>query len=195
MSSSEAAGQPLAARPMLHALADSWWLLLLRGLCAILFGALTLIWPGVTLLTFVLLYGAFVLVDGVLAVISAIRGGSPAPRWWLVIVGLLGIVAGVLTFLWPGITGLILLFLIAGWAIAAGIMEIIGAIKLREEIDDEWLLIAGGILSVIFGIVLLVRPGAGALAVAFIIGAYAILHGILLASLSLRLRRHSHAAK
>jgi len=91
-------------------------------------------------LTLILFYGAFALVDGVLAVIAAITGGAPAPRWWLVIVGLLGIAAGLLTFLMPGLSALVLLFFIAGWAIATGVFQIIGAIQLRKEIDNEWLL-------------------------------------------------------
>ena len=122
----------LAAGPMLHALADNWWLILLKGICAIVFGLLALAWPGVTVMTLVLLYGAFALVEGVLALAAAVRGDTPAPRWWLAAVGLIGIIAGALTFLWPGITALVLLFLIAAWAIATGVMEIIGAIRLRR---------------------------------------------------------------
>lgn len=181
----------ILSRPILAGLAKNWWLILLRGLIAILFGILTFVWPGITLLTLVLLYGAFAFVDGVLSLFAAIRGGAPAPRWWLVIVGLLGIAVGVLTLLWPGITGLVLLFFIAGWAIATGIMEIIGAIRLRHEIDDEWWLIATGVLSVLFGIMIAVQPGAGALALVFVIGAFAIIYGIMLVSFSLRLRRHA----
>ena len=179
--------------PMLHVLARNWWLLLLRGLFAILFGVLTFFSPGVTLITLVLLYGAYALVDGVLALGAAIMGGAMAPRWWLAIVGLLGIAAGLLTLFLPGITAIVLLFFIATWAVAIGVMQIIGAIRLRKEIDNEWLLIAGGIVSVIFGAMLLIDPGPGALALIFVIGAYAFLHGILLVSFSLRLRKHAHA--
>src|SRR6516162_1041 len=117
---------------LLNALAKHWWLLLLRGICAILFGVLTFVWPGITLLTLVLLYGAYALADGVLALAEAIMGGAPAPRWWLAL--------GILTFAWPGITALVLLLFIAGWAIATGILQIVGAIRLRKEIDNEWLL-------------------------------------------------------
>ena len=101
------------------------------------------------MLTLVLLYGAYALVDGVLAILAAITGDAPAPRWWLAIVGLLGILVGILTFVWPGITAVVLLLFIAGWAIATGILQIVGAIRLRKEIDNEWLLIASGVLSVI----------------------------------------------
>jgi uncharacterized membrane protein HdeD (DUF308 family) len=183
--------QAPTAPPLAHALAQNWWLLLLRGIAAIVFGLLAFAWPGLTLVTLVLFWGAFVLVDGVCAIIAAIKGGAPAPRWWLAIVGLAGIVAGLLTFLWPVVTALVLLFFIAGWAIAVGAFEIVGAIRLRKEIDNEWLLILGGALSVLFGIVLLALPGAGALAVVWIIGGYAIVYGIILVLLALRLRKHA----
>src|SRR3712207_6222285 len=136
--------RPLASRPMLHALARNWWLILLRGIGAVLFGVLAFVWPGVTLVTLMLLYGTYALVDGVLAIAAAIMGGSPAPRWWLAIVGLLGILAGLITLFMPGVTALLLLFFIAFWAIAIGVMQVIGAIRLRKEIDNEWMLIAGG---------------------------------------------------
>jgi uncharacterized membrane protein HdeD (DUF308 family) len=167
---------------------------LLRGLFAVLFGVLTFVWPGVTLVTLILFYGVYALMDGVLAVVAAIQGRAPAPRWWLAIVGLAGIAAGVLTLLWPGLTALLLLFLIAGWAIASGITQIVGAIEVRKQIEGEWLLIVGGILSVLFGLFLLARPGAGALAVIFVIGTYAIAYGVLLIWFALRLRRHATAA-
>src|SRR5215831_14814800 len=127
------------ARPMLHALAKCWWLVLLRGIAGIVFGVLAFMWPGLTLITLVLFYGAYALVDGVIALIAAFTGApKPVPTWWLVVVGLLGIAAGLVTFLWPGITALVLIFFIGGYAVAHGIFEIIGAIKLRHEIDNEW---------------------------------------------------------
>ena len=164
----------------------------MRGICAILFGVLTFVWPGITLLTLVLLYGAFALADGVLALAEAVMGGgAPAPRWWLALVGLLGIAAGILTFAWPGITALVLLLFIAGWAIATGVLQIVGAIRLRKEIENEWLLIASGVLSVVFGLILVAQPGAGALALLYVIGTYAVLFGILEVWLSLRLRGYA----
>lgn len=176
---------------MVHALAKNWWMLLLRGIAAIIFGGLALAWPGMTLVTLVLFYGAFVLVDGVLAIVAAITGGALMPRWWLAIVGLLGVAAGILTFMMPGVTALVLLYLIAGWAIATGVLQIIGAIKLREEIDNEWLLILGGIISVLFGVAMFAAPGAGALALVTVIGIYAIIIGLLLVALSFRLKKHA----
>jgi uncharacterized membrane protein HdeD (DUF308 family) len=178
---------------MVHALAKNWWLLLLRGIAAIIFGVLAFAWPGVTLLTLILFYGAFALVDGVLAIIAAITGGAPGPRWWLAIVGLLGIAAGLLTFLMPGLSALVLLFFIAGWAITTGVFQIIGAIQLRKEIDNEWLLVLGGIISVLFGIGVMVAPGAGALALIWVIGTYAIIIGVLLVALAFRLKKHVHS--
>jgi len=112
---------------MVHALAKNWWMLLLRGIAAIIFGVLAFAWPGMTLLTLIMFYGAFALVDGVLAIIAAIAGGAPAPRWWLAVVGLLGIATGVLMFTMPGLTALVLLYFIAGWAIATGAFQIVGA--------------------------------------------------------------------
>jgi uncharacterized membrane protein HdeD (DUF308 family) len=178
---------------MVDALAKNWWLLLLRGIAAIIFGVLAFAWPDITLLTLILFYGAFALVDGVLAVVAAITGGAPAPRWWLAIIGLLGIAAGLLTFLKPGLTALVLLFFIAGWAIATGMFQIVGAIQLRKEIDNEWLLILGGVISVLFGIGMMLAPGAGALALVWVIGTYAVIIGGLLVALAFRLKKHAHS--
>lgn len=178
-------------RPMLDGLARNWWLIVLRGVCAIIFGLLTIIWPGLSLFTLVILYGVFALFDGGLAIGAAVMGDTPTPRWWLALVGVLGILAGAVTLAWPGITGLVLLFFIAGWAIAAGVFEIVGAIRLRKEIDDEWLLIASGVVSVLFGILILMFPDAGALGLAFAIGIFALIYGALLVGFGLRLRKHA----
>ena len=181
----------LSDRPVLHALAKNWWLLLLRGIAGIVFGALAFAWPGLTLLTLILLYGAYALADGVIAIIAAITGNAPKGRWWLAIVGVLGIAVGAFTFMLPGMTALILLYTIAGWAVAIGVFQIIGAIRLRKEIDNEWLLIASGVLSVLFGLVILAYPGAGALGLAFVIGWFAMLYGALLVGFGIRLRKHA----
>jgi uncharacterized membrane protein HdeD (DUF308 family) len=179
---------------MLHALAKNWWLVLLRGIAGIVFGILAFVWPGLTLLTLVLFYGAYALVDGILSLIAAFTGGAkPVPSWWLVLIGIAGIAAGLVTFLWPGITALVLIFFIGGWAIAHGIFEIVGAIKLRKEIDNEWWLILAGALSVIFGLIVLIAPGAGALGLIWMIATYSIIFGVMLVGLSLRLRKHVHA--
>ena len=176
--------------PLAHALARNWWLILLRGLVAVLFGVLTFIWPIVSLLTLVTLYGAFALVDGVLALWAAISGGTPAPRWWLVVVGFFGIAAGLIALAAPGLTALVLLWCIAVWAIAIGVMQIIGAIRLRKEIDNEWLLAAAGLVSILFGLFLLFAPGAGVLGLLFMVGAFAIVDGVMLIGLAFRLKSH-----
>ena len=174
---------------MLDVLARNWWALALRGVVAILFGLAALVWPGLTLTALVLLFGADALVDGVFAVVAAIARAGRERHWWaLLLEGLLGIAAGVVTLAWPGITGLVLLLFIAAWAIITGVVEIVAAIRLRREIEGEFLLGLGGALSVLFGLLLIVRPGAGALAVAWLIGIYAILFGALLLALAVRLR-------
>jgi uncharacterized membrane protein HdeD (DUF308 family) len=174
---------------MLPEFANSWWLLLLRGICAILFGLMAFVWPGLSLLTLVFLYGAYALVDGAFAIGAAIAGrGGAVPTAWLVLVGVLGIGAGILTFLWPGITAFALLVMIAVWAIIKGVFEIAGAISLRKHIENEWLLILGGLASVAFGALLLIAPGAGAVALVWLIAAWAVAFGIVLVGLALRLR-------
>jgi uncharacterized membrane protein HdeD (DUF308 family) len=197
MSTAQAPQAPGSLAPgasLLHTMATNWWLVVLRGVAAIIFGILAFVWPGITLLTLVLFWGAFALVDGVLAIIAAVKGGNPMPRWWLAIVGIAGIAAGALTFLMPGLTALVLVTFIAVWAIVLGVMEIYGAIKLRKEIEGEWFLILNGVLAVIFGILLLWRPGIGALTLVWIIGAYAIILGIIYIAFGLKLKTHAPAA-
>jgi uncharacterized membrane protein HdeD (DUF308 family) len=185
-----AAAHPAAAA-LLGALAEKWWLLLLRGVAAVVFGALALLWPGITLLALTVLFGAYVIADGILSLGAAITGrGGVGPRWWLAIVGAAGVLAGLLAFLWPAMTAVVLLVFIAVWAIVIGIMQIIGAIRLRKEIEGEWMLILGGALSAAFGVLLISRPAIGAVALAWMIGTFAILVGITHIVLALRLRRH-----
>lgn len=171
-------------------LVNNWWLVLLRGIAAILFGLLAFLWPGLTLVTLVLLFGTYALVDGALALIEAFRHTVPAPRWWLVLSGIVGLAAGLATFVYPGLTAVALLVVVAAWFVLRGAFEIIGAIQLRKEIEGEWLLILGGAVSVLLGIVMLVIPGAGALALIWMIATTAIVSGALLVGLSLRLHRH-----
>ncbi len=164
-------------------------MLVVRGVLAVVFGILALIWPGLALEALVILFGAFALVDGVFAIAAAIRAAERKRTWWpFVVEGLAGIALGVVAFVWPGITALALLYVIAAWAVVTGIFEIAAAIRLRREIRGEWLLALAGIASVGFGVLVAVFPGAGALAVVWGIGAYAILFGVLLLALGIRLR-------
>ncbi len=174
-------------------LARYWWLVALRGIAAILFGVLAFVWPGITLAVLVILFGAYALVDGILGLIAALRGETQH-RLALALEGVVSVVAGLVAFVWPGLTALALLYIIAFWAIVTGALEIFAAVRLRRIITNELGLIIGGVLSVLFGIVLLVAPGAGALAVVFLIGAYAIVFGIALLGLAWRLREHSQTA-
>jgi uncharacterized membrane protein HdeD (DUF308 family) len=147
------------------------------------------------LLSLTLLWGAYALADGGLALWAAITGsaGSVAPRWWLAVAGVAGIISGIVAFFLPGITAFVLLMFIASWSIVIGVMQIAGAIQLRKEIDGEWLLALSGLLSIVFGVILMVRPDAGAVAVAWIIGWYAILAGILAIGLAFRLKAYKPA--
>jgi uncharacterized membrane protein HdeD (DUF308 family) len=181
---------------MVNTLARNWWALAIRGLVAVLFGIVALIWPGITLTALVYLFGAYALVDGVFSIIAAVRDREEREQWWVLLLeGLAGIAAGIVAFIWPGITALVLLFLIAAWAIITGILEIVAAIRLREQIDNEWLLALSGVLSLIFGAILVIAPGPGALAVVWIIGIYAILFGILLILLAFRARGWAQEAR
>src|SRR3954467_1080705 len=182
-----------ATSPMLQTLSRYWWLILLRGIAAIIFGVLAFVWPGITLVTLVLFWGAFVMVDGVLALANAIMGGNMGSRWWLALIGVLGLIVGLLTFAAPGVTALVLLWFIATWAIVLGVFQIIGAIRLRKEIDNEWTLVLGGVLSVLFGAVLVIAPLAGILALVWVIGSYAIVFGILLVMAARKLKKHQAA--
>jgi uncharacterized membrane protein HdeD (DUF308 family) len=168
----------------------NWWLLALRGLAGLIFGVLAFIWPGITLFVLVCLFGAYALVNGVLSLILAWNAPKGFPRFGsLILGGILGIAAAVITFFMPGITALGLLIMVAAWAIATGVMEIIAAIRLRKTIKHEWLWIVAGILSVIFGVLLLLQPLAGLLVLVWWIGAYAVVFGILLMVLAFRVRR------
>jgi uncharacterized membrane protein HdeD (DUF308 family) len=167
----------------------NWWLLALRGLLAVLFGVLAFVWPGVTLITLVWLFGAFALLNGILSLVLAAKAPKGFPKVGsLILGGLLGILAGLFAFVMPGITALGLLILIAAWAIMTGVMDLVAAVRLRKIITNEWLLILAGIASVAFGILLLFQPAVGALALIWWIGAWAIVLGILLMIVAFRLR-------
>lgn len=176
---------------MLQLLARYWWAVALRGVLAAAFGVVALIWPDITLRVLVLLFGFYALLDGLLALGAALAGGRrvASRRGWLVVEGVAGVATGVFTFVWPGITTLVLLYLIAAWAIVTGLLEIAAAVVLRRELRGEWLLALTGIVSVAFGVFLVARPEQGAIAVVWVIGVYAIVFGVALVALALRLRQ------
>lgn len=173
---------------MLAVLANRWPYVLIRGICAIIFGIIAFAWPGITLFTLVVLFGIYVLVDGIFALVTAMTPAGRGSVGWLVLVGILGIAAGVVTFFYPMMTAVVLISLIGAWAVVKGIIEIVAAVQLRKEIRHEWLLALAGTFSVLFGLILWVRPAAGVLALIWVLGLYAILFGIVEIGLSLRLR-------
>ncbi len=172
-------------------LIDSWWLVLLRGIAAILFGVLTFLWPGISVLSLTLLWGAYAFVDGIFGIATAFasKRTEASSRWWMGLVGLLGVLAGLLTFYAPAITTLGLLIYFAAWLISTGVLQIIGAIRLRKVIRDEWLLGLTGVLSILLGVALIAYPLAGALSIAWMIGVFAVAVGVFYIGLSLRLKR------
>ena len=189
------AGLPLHGPALLNALAANWWLLLLRGVAAIAFGVLAFFWPGLTLLTLTLLWGAYALTDGAFALWATVIGkGETTPRLWLALAGMVSILAGLTAFFWPVMTTLALLMFIASWAIVMGVLQIWGAIELRKEVEGEWLLALNGLLSIAFGALMFARPGAGALAVVWLIGWFAVLAGCLYIALAFRLRSYKNPA-
>ena len=166
---------------MFKLLSRYWWVAVLRGVIAILFGILAFTLPMQTLAALVLVFGVYALADGIFAVVTAVSGRRMTPNWWIVLVqGLIGIGVGALTLFNPAVTALALLFYIAAWAVLVGALQIFAAVKLRHEIAGEWGLAFSGILSVAFGVLLLGRPGEGALALLWLIAAYAIVWGVLL---------------
>jgi uncharacterized membrane protein HdeD (DUF308 family) len=178
---------------MLRTMCGRWWVLMLRGLCAIGLGIMAIVWPGITLLTLVLVFAAFTLIDGAAAVVLGFKGEEDGTVWWtLVVMGVLAIAAGIITFFYPQITIAVLLAIIAASAIVRGVFELIAAIRLRKEIDDEWILAISGVASIIFGGLILYRPDVGLVAIVLLIGAYMLAIGVLAVALSLRLRKLQH---
>lgn len=175
---------------MLTQLTRNWWAVALRGVLAILYGVMAFVLPGLTLEILVLFFGAYMLVDGVFTMFAAFTDRSGHESWWVLLLeGLVGVAAGMITVFRPGLATIVLVYMISFWAIVTGVLEIVAAIQLRKEIQGELLLLLSGVLSLVLGIFLLV-PGVGELTVAWIIGWYAILFGAMLLGLGFRLRKH-----
>jgi uncharacterized membrane protein HdeD (DUF308 family) len=182
---------PLVGSAVLAALAENWWLLLLRGLVATAFGVIAFFWPDITLVALTYLFGIYAIVDGVVAIWAAFNAplGGAGPRWWLGLSGVVSILAGIAAFAYTGMTTLVLLMVIAIWAIIIGIVQIWGAIELRKILDDTWFLGLTGALSIAFGVIMIAKPGAGAVALVWTIGWFAIVFGGLYIALAFRLRQ------
>jgi uncharacterized membrane protein HdeD (DUF308 family) len=170
----------------MHALSKRWSLLLLRGLAAIAFGLLAWARPAASLAALVFLFGIFAIVDGILEISTALDRDEG--RWIPVLAGVISILVGVLTFMAPQVTAIVLLFYIAVWAMVRGVLDIVLAVRLRREIQGEWRLVLAGVASITFGALLLARPGAGALTIVWLIGAYAIVAGVLLTMFAFKVR-------
>lgn len=174
---------------MIESLSRNWWLVVLRGVLSILFGLSAFIWPGLTLLTLVIIFGVYAIFDGAVAIGTGLARTKNSPRWWVFLVeGLLSVGAGAVAILQPGLATLVLIYIIASWAVITGILEIVAAIRLRHEITNEWFLALGGVLSIGLGILLFLSPAAGSLAIIWMVAGYALLFGILLIILGIRLR-------
>lgn len=172
---------------MLELLSRRWHLVVLRGVVAILFGVVAIAWPEITVLALALLWGAYMLMDGIASIAMAMGQGTD--RMYIILLGILGIAAGIASFVWPQITVVVLLVLIAVWAIVAGVVQIAAAIRLRKVIRNEWFMVITGAVTLILGLLLIVQPAEGALALLVAIAFFAIAWGLVLVVLGLRLRQ------
>jgi uncharacterized membrane protein HdeD (DUF308 family) len=174
---------------MLAQLKQNWWILALRGALAVLFGILAFVWPVATAFAFVFILAAFAFIEGIFAFIGAFGWGLPGTqRFLLILIGLLGIAVGVCAVIYPGILAVTLVLIVAWWAIVTGIMQLVVAVEMRKSIPNDWLLVLGGIISVLFGVLLIWRPLAGVLTLAYLFGFYALLYGIMLIAVSFRVK-------
>jgi len=174
--------------PLERLISKAWWAIFLRGLAAIAFGVVAFAWPGISLLSLIFLYGVYAIGDGLTALIAAFTSAKGSQRVWYILGGLVSIAAGVVTFAWPGLTGVTLVVLIGVWSIVRGLTEIAAGVALRKIIPNEWLFILGGFLSILFGLALCAMPAAGALGLLWWIATWAIAFGLILVVWALRLR-------
>jgi uncharacterized membrane protein HdeD (DUF308 family) len=185
---------PVLGRELLTAVADDWWLLLVRGLAAIAFGVIAFLWPAITLVSMIYLFGIYAIVDGLVAIWAAFNlPGQPGPRWWLGLSGVVSILAGIIAFVYTGMTAMVLLVVIAVWAIIIGLLQLYAAIQLWKVIDNDWWLILSGLLAVAFGVVMIAWPSTGALALIWSIAWFALFFGCMFVGLAFELKRFRRA--
>lgn len=175
----------------MSALVQNWWVLVVRGALAVLFGVLAYAWPGATIASFVFLFGAYTLVDGVASLAAAFRPAPGESRGWLAVAGILGVLAAIVVFAMPVASAAILFYVVALWAVASGIADVIGAISLRKVVTGEWMLALSGVLSILLGVYMFARPVAGLLGLVWAISLYAIAAGIALILAGFRVRSWS----
>jgi uncharacterized membrane protein HdeD (DUF308 family) len=175
---------------MLFALTRAWWLVALRGVLSILFGIAAFVWPLLTVQVLILLFGAYAFVDGIFSFIAMFRAIQEKVTWWtMALEGIAGVAAGLIAFFFPGLTGFVLLYIIAAWAILTGILEIVLAIVLRKALTGEWMLALAGVLSVFFGVLLIAFPVAGITSIVWFIAAYSVVFGVILVVLGFWMRK------
>lgn len=178
---------------MVHVLARNWWALLIRGIAAVIFGILAFLWPGTTWVVIGILFGAYAFVDGIFAIVAAVRAAQAHERWWpFLLEGTVGLIIAAIVFYDLGVALLAIYFMITFWAFVTGVLEIVAAVHLRRQLANEWLLILAGICSIVFGALMVWHPVAGMLAAIWIIAIYAIVFGIVMIGFSLRLRKLAH---
>jgi uncharacterized membrane protein HdeD (DUF308 family) len=183
--------------PMIAALARNWWAIAIRGVLGILFGLVALFLPGATMLSLVLLFAAYVFVDGVFAIVAAVRSAGQHERWGLLVLeGIVDIAAAVIAVVWPGITVVAFVLVVAFWALLSGALMLWAAFRLDVD-NGRWWLVFGGVVSLLYGALLIVTPMVGALVLTWWLGAYALVFGVSLLVLAFRLRArqdgHAHA--
>jgi uncharacterized membrane protein HdeD (DUF308 family) len=181
-------------QPALPTMSGTWWAMVLRGIVAVLFGLAALFWPGLTLFVLLVCFGVYAMLDGLLAIVAGIRA-SGGHRWLLLAEGALGVLAGLVVLFWPGTTALVLVYVISAWAIFTGLLKVVMAVAFRREIESGWLMILGGVLSMVFGVILGAMPGAGLVTLVWLIGIYALILGVALVVLGFLDRGQRHASE
>jgi uncharacterized membrane protein HdeD (DUF308 family) len=167
----------------------NWWMLAVRGVLAIIFGLVVLLFPGIAILAFIYVFAAYAIIDGIVAIVVSLSERGTFARWiWVLVEGILGILAGIVAIAYPGLTALVLLYIVAAWAVLTGILEIVAAVTFRGQIALEWALNLAGLFSILFGFLLFIQPGTGILTILWLVGVYAIVFGVLFIVRALQLR-------